>query len=87
MKIGETAVWTMNSSGFRQGVTFPGGAGRDWSIRNVANYDSQKSADILWRNTFTGATVVWIMNSSGLRQGTTFPGDVGLIWNIQPVSP
>ena len=51
-----------------------------------ANYvNGDGYADLVWRNTDTGATAVWLMNESGLLDSATFPGGAGPNWIIQGV--
>ena len=42
-------------------------------------------ADLVWRNTGTGATAAWLMNGSALRQEATFPGGAALDWVVRGI--
>ena len=42
-------------------------------------------ADLVWRNTTTGASALWQMNESGLREATIFPGGAAKEWTIRGV--
>ena len=52
-------------------------------VGNDVNGDGY--ADLVWRNTDTGATAVWLMNESGFVDSATFPGGAGPNWIIQGV--
>ena len=42
-------------------------------------------ADLVWRNTATGASAAWLMNGSALRQEATFPGGAALDWVVRGI--
>ena len=84
MSSGATAVWLMNASGLREGATFPGGAGLEWTIEAVRDVNGDGRVDLVWRSSENGASAVWLMNSSGLLQEATFPGGAGPEWELQP---
>ena len=47
------------------------------------NFDG--TADLMWRNTISGATATWLMDTSALRKSATFPGAVSAEWVIKGV--
>jgi hypothetical protein len=76
--------WLMNglaiaSSGPIATVGNPG-----WTIRGVGDLDGNGTADLVWRNTNTGAVTGWLMN--GLAIASSGPiatvGNPG--WTIRP---
>ena len=69
----------------RHGHQQPGGArhaSTDWTIAGVGDFDGNGKADILWRNTTSGAVAIWLMNGTAISsQGV--PGTAPLVWQIQ----
>ena len=49
------------------------------------DFNSDGTADFMWRNMENGATAVWLMNEEGLREAATFPGGAGLDWLVRGV--
>ena len=59
-------------------------AGPDWAIQGEGDTNGDGKADLVWRNTSTGATAVWLMDGS-TKIGEGFPGGGGLNWTIKHV--
>jgi hypothetical protein len=47
----------------------------------VGDVNGDGKADLIWRNTSTGATAVWLMNGTTIA-ASGFPGGVPLVWEI-----
>ena len=67
---------TLASSGVIATVGNPG-----WTIRGVGDLDGNGTADLVWRNTTTGAVAGWLMH--GLTKAADgIPGSAPTTWNI-----
>jgi hypothetical protein len=61
------------------GVTFAGAAfipavtDPSWTIAGRGDFDGDGRADILWRNTGTGANAIWRMNGSSVALSSAIP--------------
>jgi hypothetical protein len=64
----------------------PGSLGSEWSIAGVGDYDGNGTADILWRNTGTGAILVWLMAGT-TRTASSSPGRLATAWQVAALSP
>lgn len=51
---------------------------------NQNDFNGNNKADLVWRNTSTGATTIWLMNGTAVAS-TGSPGGVGLDWQIKGV--
>jgi hypothetical protein len=68
---GALALWQMNGAtlGSSSTVTYQGNAiapDASWSIAGVGDFNSNGSADILWRQS-GGALAIWLMNGSTVQ--------------------
>jgi hypothetical protein len=61
--------------------TSSGGIGRVIAPQDM---NADRKADIVWRNTSTGATAVWLMNGTRIA-ASGFPGGLPLTWQIAGV--
>ena len=52
---------------------------------HLSDINGDGIADLIWRNSDSGATATWLMNDLGQRQAATFPGGAGADWAIQGV--
>jgi hypothetical protein len=55
-------------------------------VSDIASHDmnADRKADLVWRNTSTGATAMWLMNGTAIA-ASGFPGGVPLVWEIAGV--
>src|SRR5262245_66214960 len=65
------------------GQRFLPGAGADWSIAAVRDFDGDGRADILWRHA-SGATFLWLMNGLNVVGQEFLPGSAA-DWSIAAV--
>jgi hypothetical protein len=60
---------------------FNAAAGLDWKIQDVADFDGDGRADMLWRNT-NGEVQIWKSVSSGFQMGAFSSSSAGNEWQI-----
>jgi hypothetical protein len=64
---GDDYMWMLGPDGnFASGAGVQGVVDMNWQIAAVGDLDGDKKADLVWRNTSTGANYVWFMNGSVL---------------------
>ena len=68
---GEVAQWQMNGSTIiGSGDLNVGGVAvapaANWSVAGVGDFNADGNADLLWRDSSSGALVEWLMNGSGI---------------------
>jgi FG-GAP-like repeat len=83
---GEVAQWQMNGSSIiGSGDLKAGGVavmpGASWSVAGVGDFDADGNADLLWRDSGSGALVEWLMN------GTSIIGSGSVTSGGTPVNP
>ncbi|BAC87987.1 FG-GAP-like repeat-containing protein [Gloeobacter violaceus] len=86
---GANTLWTVQSdtlgsaaSFSAQAIALPAVGDPNWKIVGTGDFNFDTKADILWRNTATGANTVWLMNGTVLASTVALPavGDLG--WHI-----
>ncbi len=81
---GVNAIWLMNGSAVASGANFSTVlASTGWAIAEVADFDGDGKADILWRNVSTGANVIWLMNGAAIANAVT-TATASLDWSVEP---
>jgi hypothetical protein len=76
----------MNGAKVVSGATVGTVADASWRIVEVADFDGDGKADILWRNTTTGADTVWFMNGAAIAGSAAPNAAAGLGWSVMPAS-
>ncbi|CAO3377871.1 FG-GAP-like repeat-containing protein [Azospirillum argentinense] len=81
---GNISITFMSGSTIVSHLTLSGSAtasfGLNWKVSATADFDGDGKADILWRDSQTGAVSLWRMNGAKVVQDTTF--EVGLDWTV-----
>ncbi len=85
-RTGETGLWLMDRGTYQRNVFLPSiAADSGWSIAGIADFDNDRSTDILWLNQLNGQVSFWKL--SGVNYGSTV--DIGVVqdrnWSIQAV--
>ena len=63
------------------GAGSPGGAGTDWTIQAIGDFNGDGKADLLWRHT-SGVVCIWLLDGA-TRVGVGCPGSAGADWSIE----
>ena len=81
---GQVAIWQMDGTTLQAGTGFiSANPGLDWQIAGTGDFNGDKKADILWRNSFTGQAAIWEMDGTTLLAGTGFiSANPGTGWQI-----
>lgn len=61
-QVGDTCQWTQSGTDTRSGPVPPPVPINRWSIAGIGDLDGNSTADLLWRDTTTGAVAAWFMN-------------------------
>jgi hypothetical protein len=79
---GKSAVWLMNATKLLwPGPAFPGPTGGSWTRVTSTDFNLDGMADLLWRNTTTGAIQVWLMNGTApIFKGAPVAAPIGDGW-------
>jgi hypothetical protein len=78
---GDAQLWLFNSSGSHTNWNF-GLIPPEWSIQQVADFNGDGIADILWRRSTDGTAYLWFMQAEGGRSEQNL-GAVPSEWSIQ----
>lgn len=71
---GETGLWLMNGPNLLLTLGLPNvGAGSDWRIVGVNDFDSNGTPDIVWRSEYYEITGVWMMNGVNYTGSQVLP--------------
>jgi hypothetical protein len=79
---GKNAIWIMDDTTRESVVFLPTAANMNWVIAGAANFDSDDTPDILWRNTSDGNNAVWLMDGLARRISVFLPSTVNQDWQI-----
>jgi hypothetical protein len=79
---GALFLWSMDGTRLRSGA-YLDPISTDWQIQDVADMDGDSKADILWRETSTGATYAWLMNGSTVHAQGYTASQADNRWQIQ----
>jgi len=78
-------VWFMTGTA-RNGGTYvsPSSVSTDWQVAQVADFNADGQADVLWHNQLNGLLYVWLMNGT-VRNGGVYlnPSSVSTDWQIR----
>ena len=78
---GQVVIWLLDGTQLI-GQGAPGGAGLEWEIAGVGDFDGDARADILWRNSSgNGQVVIWFIDGTE-RIGADSAGVVPHEWQI-----
>jgi hypothetical protein len=79
---GDSAIWLMSSTKLLlSGPTFPAPTGGVWTRVTSLDFNFDRMADLLWRNTTTGAIQVWLMNGTApIFKGAPVAPPIGAGW-------
>ena len=81
-RTGRNAIWFMAGTTMTKSSYLTTVADLDWYIGGVGDYDSDGTADILWRHDTTGGNAVWLM-AEGVPKGYGYLLPVGeTLWKI-----
>ena len=72
-------MWQMDGNHIASNTTV-GSAGSDWKIVDVADFNGDGKADILWENS-QGKVAMWQMDGDHIASNTTV-GSVGTDWKV-----
>ena len=61
-QVGDTCQWTQSGTDTRSGPVPPPVPVNRWIITGIGDLDGNSTADLLWRDTTTGAAAAWFMN-------------------------
>jgi len=53
-----------------QSTGSPGSIGAEWIPADVADFDGDRKADIVWRNKYSGDVVIWLMDGMTTKSAT-----------------
>jgi YVTN family beta-propeller protein len=80
---GANYMWMLNSNGnFASGAYVEGVSDLNWQIVAVGDLDGDGRADLVWRNTSTGANYVWFMNGATLVNSGGIPAMTDQNWKL-----
>jgi hypothetical protein len=80
---GDNYMWMLNPDGtFASGAGVQGVADMNWQIVAVGDLDGDKKADLVWRNTATGANYVWFMDGATLVNSGGIPAMTDQNWTL-----
>jgi hypothetical protein len=57
-------MWLMNGTSAKGWSVILGTGYTDWTAAGVGDFNGDRKADILWRNTSTGMVTMWLMDGS-----------------------
>ncbi|MGI0491461.1 Calx-beta domain-containing protein [Alkalinema pantanalense CENA528] len=83
---GDVIFWQMNQGpsvmqyALNQVMSDP-----NWEVRGTADFDGDGDADILWRNSFTGANQIWRMNGTTFGEAIALPSVTDTNWTIEGI--
>lgn len=64
---GDTGLWLMNGTNILAPVGLPNvGAGSDWQIVGIGDFDLNNTPDLLWRSKTYEVTGIWLMGGTNL---------------------
>jgi hypothetical protein len=56
----------------------------NWSVVNVGDFNGDAKADLVWKNSATGASALWLMNGTAFASGQQLLGDPA--WSVTQVA-
>ncbi len=80
----QVAIWEMDGTALLPGTGFISAIpDSSWQIAGTGDFNADKKADILWRNSSTGQLAIWEMDGTTLLAGTGFiSANPGLGWQV-----
>ncbi|HXG70653.1 MAG TPA: FG-GAP-like repeat-containing protein [Gemmatimonadaceae bacterium] len=86
-KDGTVAVWYMNGTQMRNGVTVTTLADADWRVVGADDFDRDGRMDLLWHHAGSGVISIWRMDDRRMLSGASVGFHVGdLDWQIEGTS-
>ena len=82
IRMATLVVWLMNGNLHTDDYSL--GPTQDWKIQKTGDFNGDKYADILWRNT-DGTLAIWFMYG-GFNFAQAYPGTVGNDWGVTSVA-
>jgi hypothetical protein len=81
---GHNALWLMHGlTRTNSKTTLTPLANTDWAVVGVGDFNANGKADILWRNTRTGANAIWLMHGRRRTNAqTTVPSIRNVDWQV-----
>jgi hypothetical protein len=80
---GDNYMWLLDSNGnFASGAYVDGVSDLNWQIAAVGDLDGDGKADIVWRNTSTGANYAWLMDGPTLVNSAGLPALADQNWKL-----
>ena len=65
---GDVTIWLLNAAGTGvQSAVNVGSVNTDYKIEQVADYNGDGKADVIWRGQTSGGVIVWIMNGATVQ--------------------
>jgi hypothetical protein len=81
---GAFTLWSANDTGgFTPNTYANATVGSGWQIAQTGDFNDDGKADILWRNTGTGAFTIWQSNGHGFDENVVANDSVGTSWHVQ----
>ena len=56
----------------------------NWEVRAIGDFDGDRKADLVWRNTATGENLEWLMDGLSVQVATFLTSVGDLSWTIAP---
>jgi serralysin len=76
---GKSYVWLMNAQSIAQGAALTSSNGVDmltlsqaWQVKEVADFNGDGKADILWRNASASQAAIWYMDGKTVTSGAMY---------------
>ncbi|MBP7866559.1 MAG: S8 family serine peptidase [Acidobacteria bacterium] len=79
---GMMSLWFVDDCGYR-GNSYVGGIGDlDWKVEGIADFDGDRTRDVLWRHAVSGVMSIWFINTAGNFASDMTPGSLDPVWQL-----